>query len=385
MGYNSYISQYCIDTGTYTPPGVDDVGPQLSGGYNCVYGTTGINYLNVSNNASEIALFNSWWQEQISQFGQQVNYYINGFNLSAMDYLYGEMPLVQYAPPIPMIMALTISNDNAILSKFGLQGQADLTAVVSIATFTNTVTAISGSLSAANYEPKAGDLIELSQYGSTRPNGRSGQVYEITERLDQSGGDESNQLLGHYIWTIKAKRFDFNYELEAPREKLMDQVYDNKTDGLVNNLPKIIETKEYTQFVDKVSETVFDYTQNSQANTSVYGDYVDNNTLVNLVGVSNTRGQTTGALGASASTYVVLESPSNYATSTASAVASANTIALYNLYTILSAFNPALSALAPILPSSESSTEAARSPAPINYTNVYALLSALGIIPPPGP
>jgi len=342
----SYISQYCIDTGTYTPPAVDYVGYQLSGGYNCTYGTSGVRYLNVTDNANQISLFNSWWQEQISQFGQQINYYINGYNLSAHDYLYGEQSLVKYAPPIPMVMAITLSNDNVILSKFGLQGEADLTAFIAITTFTSTVTAISGSLSASNYEPKAGDLIELAEYGSTRPGGRSGQVYEITERLDQSGGDEANQILGHYIWTIRAKRYEWNYELQAPREKLMDQVYDNKFEGTANNLPKVLETKEYTQFVDKDSVNVFDYAQYPQSNTSVYGDYEDTNTLVNLIGVENRAGRTTGALAASANVYVVIPSPSNFQQSTTAsvAVANANQSQLELLTSLLSS-NPALSSL----------------------------------------
>ena len=110
---SAYISRYCVDTGIYTAPGTSDVGPQLSGGYNCVYGTSGVRFLDISNNANEISLFNNWWKEQIAQYGQQVNYYINGYNLSAHDFFYGEMPLVRYSTPIPMIMALTLSNDVA--------------------------------------------------------------------------------------------------------------------------------------------------------------------------------------------------------------------------------------------------------------------------------
>jgi hypothetical protein len=374
-----------MDTGTYSAPGTDQAGYQLSGGYNCVYGTSGVRYLDVGNSQTERLLFNNWWKEQIAQYGQQVSYYINGYNLSAHDYFYGEQPLVRFSVPIPIVMALTLSNDNVILSKFGLQGEADLTAIIPIDTFYATVTAISGVLSAANYEPKAGDLIELSEYGSLRPGGRSGKVFEITERVDEMGG-ENNQLLGHYVWMIKAKRYDFTYELDAPREALMDQVYDNKADGLQNNLPKIIETKEYTQFVDKDSKQVFDYSENSQSNNSVYGDYDDDNTLVNLVGVTNAAGGTTGALGASASTYVVVQSPSNYSDIvTRTSLASANTAALYTLYTLLSTYNPALSSMVPILPEQESSTQNARIPAPFDLQTLTTLLSALGIIPPPGP
>jgi hypothetical protein len=306
-----YIARYCVDSGAYVPPGTNEVGDQLSGGYNCTYGTSGIRYLDVTNTNSERDLWNNWWKEQINQYGQEISYYINGYNLSAHDYFYGEQALVRYAPPIKIVMAITLSNDNVVLSRFGLQGEADLTALISIQTFTTTVTAVSGVLSAANYEPKAGDLIELSEYGSLRPNGRSGKVFEITERVDEMGG-ENNQLLGHFVWMIKAKRFDFNYELDAPREALMDQVYDNKFDGQVNNLPKVLETKEYTQFVDKDSQQIFNYNENTQSNNSVYGDYEDNNILVNYVGVTNASGASTGALGASGTNaYVVVQSPNN--------------------------------------------------------------------------
>lgn len=381
-----YIAKYCIDSGAYSIPGTSQVGTQLSGGYNCTYGTSSIRYLDVDNTTSERELWNNWWKEQIGLYGQEISYYINGYNLSAHDYFYGEQPLLRYASPIKMVMAITLSNDNVVLSKFGLQGEADLTALISIQTFTNTVTAISGVLSAANYEPKAGDLIELSEYGSLRPNGRSGKVFEITERVDEMGG-ENNQLLGHFIWMIKAKRFDFNYELDAPREAHMDQVYDNKFDGQVNNLPKVVETKEYTQFVDKSSEAVFNYDNNTQANTNVYGDYEDNNVLVNYIGVNNTAGVTTGALGASANnTYLVVQSPSNYSTSTAqNAAVSANAAALYTLYTLLSTYNPALSSLVPVIPGAENTPESPITSNPAILTNLNALLSALGVVLPPGP
>jgi hypothetical protein len=269
-----------------------------------------VRYLDVANNESEQQLWNNWWKEQIGQYGMQVSYYINGYNLSAHDYFYGEQPLVRYSVPFPIVMAIQLSNDNVILSKFGLEGQADLTAIIPIDTFYATVTAISGVLSASNYEPKSGDLIQLIEYGSTRPGGRNGRIFEITERVDEMGG-ENNQLMGHYVWMIKAKRFDYNFELDAPREALSDQVYDNKVEGQVNNLPKVLETKAYTQFVDKESQQVFNYKENTQANTSVYGDYDENAVWVNQVGVTNAGGQTTGALGASASTYVVVESPNN--------------------------------------------------------------------------
>jgi hypothetical protein len=162
----------------------------------------------------------------------------------------------------------------------------------------------------------------------------------------------------------------------------MDQVYDNKFDGQVNSLPNVLETKEYTQFVDKDSEQVFSYNENTQSNTNVYGDYEDNNTIVNLIGVANAAGQTVGALGASASnTYVVVQSPSNYSMSTGATITSANAVALQTLYSLLSSYNPSLSSLVPIMPTIETVAASIQGSYYPTLTNLSDLISALGSIP----
>ena len=76
----------------------------------------------------------------------KINYYVNLYSLSAHDYFYGEQPLAGFASPVSMVFAITLSNDSVILSKFGLQGTADLTALIAIKTFTGTLTgsALSG-------------------------------------------------------------------------------------------------------------------------------------------------------------------------------------------------------------------------------------------------
>jgi hypothetical protein len=331
------IASYCVDTGQYVVP------TNTNGATECL--SANLRYNDVANNQLEQNLWENWWNEQINIYGMKINYYVNLYSLSAHDYFYGEQPLAGFATPVAMIFAVTLSNDSIILSKFGLQGTADLTAMIAIKSFTNTLTAspLSGVTGIYDYEPKSGDLIELSEYGTTRPNGRSGQIYEITERVDQKGG-VGNQLLGHYIWMIQAKRFDYTYEPQAPREAKMDQVYDNKADGLLNNLPKIVETKEYTQFVDKDSERVFDYKDNPQSNTNVYGDYEDANVLVNYIGVTNLAGTPTGAIGASANTYIVAQSPSNYSGPVSISASNLNQENLQLLTALLSG-NPALSGL----------------------------------------
>ena len=236
-------------------------------------------------------------------------------------------------------MCLTVNNDSIILSKFGIQGQADITAMIAINTFTSTLTSsqLSCVAEAYTYEPKAGDLIELSEYGSTRPNGRSGQIYEITERVDQRGG-ETNQLMGHYVWMIRGKRYMYSFEPDAPRENLSDQVYDNKVDGLVpintgdpGVNSRVIETKKYGQNVDNYTRNnVYNYTDNTNValsgytsysgysgttgkpDTGVYGSYESNITLVDLYGVNtNNQNISAAAVENRPNTYVGFPSPNN--------------------------------------------------------------------------
>jgi hypothetical protein len=304
------ITQYCVDTGPYVPPGTyNPVGTNIPGSAACTIGN--LRYLDITTNAYEIQLFNNWWNEQISQYGMLVYYYVNNYTLSGHDFFYGEQPLAGFLPPFNLTMAITLNNDSIILSKFGLQGEADITGVISIDTFTNALStsSLSSVTSQYNFEPKAGDVIELVEYGMTRPNGRSGQIFEITERVDQKGGDR-NQLLGHYIWTIKGKRYEYDYEPNSPRENFSDQVYDNKTDGPVpidagnrGFEARVIDTKIYPQNVDKQTRNnVYNYGANhnkalsgylsysghdpvvGKPSTGVYGSYESNVTLVDLYG-----------------------------------------------------------------------------------------------------
>ena len=236
-------------------------------------------------------------------------------------------------------MAVTVNNDSIILSKFGIQGQADVTAMITIQTFTSMLTgsALSAMAQAYIYEPKAGDLIELIEYGSTRPNGRSGQIFEITERVDQQGG-QFNQLMGHYIWIIRGKRYAYDYEPASPRENLSDQVYDNKYEGLApldagtpGTDARVIETKLYGQNVDNYTRNnVYDYNVNANVgvsgymsfsgysgttgkpNTNVYGSYEGNITLVDLYGASiNSQNPSAAGVENMPNTYIGLPSPNN--------------------------------------------------------------------------
>lgn len=162
-----------------------------------------VRYLNKLNNANERENYAKWWKEQIEHYGTSVTYFTHGYNLTSHNFLYGEDPTSRYGKTENVIMITDITNDALMLSKFGIMADCDMTAVIHISSFYETV--------GCGKEPKAGDLIQLTEYAADRPGGRSAPIYEITERDDEYL-PMTNSLLGHYVWYLKCKRFEYSYE-----------------------------------------------------------------------------------------------------------------------------------------------------------------------------
>lgn len=165
--------------------------------------TDKVRYLNKNNNANELENYSKWWYEQIQHYGTSVDYYTHGYNLSSADFLYGEDPTSVFSKTGNVIMITDITNDALMLSKFGIMADCDMTAVVHISAFYDQF--------GFPTEPKAGDLIRLTEYGADRPGGRVAPVYEITERDDEYL-PMTNPLIGHFVWYLKCKRFEYSYE-----------------------------------------------------------------------------------------------------------------------------------------------------------------------------
>lgn len=122
-------------------------------------------------------------------------------------------------------------------------------------------------------EPKSGDLIDFVQLGCDRPNGRCSKIFEVTERMDQDLAGGLNPLLGHYIWRLRAKRYEPSFEPGAPQECLNDQVYENEQNGVTRtNIPgdEPSDPKSYDWNIDTASKEVFDMDDND---TDIYGSY----------------------------------------------------------------------------------------------------------------
>lgn len=206
-----------------------------------------VRFLDKRYNQNERRNFYFWWKEQIDLFGQMTEYYSINASLTAMNPLYGEEPDVAYGNGQPLVVLLNLNNDSYLLSKFGIVADSDMTGVIHPLHFTQVY--------GLSSEPKAGDLMKLTEFGIDRLNypKRGPTVYELTEVIDEF---QLNAIGGHYVWFFKAKRYDYSFESNSPGG------------GTGNNPP------DDNDKIEQASNQNFDYLEdNACSNTSVYGEY----------------------------------------------------------------------------------------------------------------
>lgn len=202
-----------------------------------------VRFLDKSVNNNERSNYDSWWEEQINMYGTEVTYYQTKAREDMTQDLYGEDVTQGFLEPIKFVLALNLNENAIVMEKFGLVADDEVTAFIHISKFY--------SVAGESIEPVAGDVFSLSEFGLDRPGDRGGKHFEITEKIDQDV-QQINPLIGHYVWLIRAKRHDFSFENNLPREKQNTQVQDDVTED---------------------SKSIFDYTINGN-NDDVYGGYV---------------------------------------------------------------------------------------------------------------
>lgn len=285
----------------------------------------GIRFTRKSTHENERLLYQSYWKEQARLYGTFVDYFTYNYRLSGHDFLYGEHPTAEFSPPTGMVILAEMHNDSLLLAKFGIQTDADATFIIPIQTFREVM--------GPTAEPKSGDLIRLTELGWDRPGGvddlnttnltgpvtscedipnpldtvcrqsavgagilncntdnttysayddptvfnnllRGAEVFEITERRDENLTMQYNVLQGHYVWIVHAKRFDYSYQPNAPREPGSDQVSDETMYGkLSGGTPYPENPKKYPQNIEDDSNKNWDYDNISGDDDSVYGKY----------------------------------------------------------------------------------------------------------------
>ena len=205
--------------------------------------------------------YKRWWKEQIRLYGTEISYYVRKFDLDKTDKVYGENPYQGYQTPQTLTMLIDLTDGAITYSQYGLVSDDELTAIIDIETYQKTLS--SYYTSAALTGPNAGDVFQLTEYGDDRPEGRNGKVFEITERLDQEIG-QINQLQGHYVFKLRARRNDHTFLPGLSGEAKSTQVTDVSGVGPLT----AIET-DYINDLDTEQSTYFDY----GSNDDVYGDY----------------------------------------------------------------------------------------------------------------
>lgn len=215
-----------------------------------------------SKNNNERGNYSGWFQEQICQFGTEILYQSSNEDLATYDPLYGEDSSQTFSNEIRMIMYIELNENALTLSQFGINSDDEVTAYIHIQDFYNKLGG-QGDAKQGKIEPKAGDIFRLSEYGNDRVFPRTGSVYEITERLDQDI-QKINPLMGHYIWLLKAKRFDFSFEQNVTPEGGSTQVDE---DSIYD--PYLQSDETWSTIRPK---EIFDYGDYGGGD-AVYGDY----------------------------------------------------------------------------------------------------------------
>ena len=217
--------------------------------------TTRVKYLDKSNNLNERTLYKNYWREQILHYGLTVNYYLNKTTKANADAVYGESPLAGYSEPEEINIIVRLDSETSLFSKFGYASDTEATGYIHHDDFQE--------IFGLGSEPKAGDLIELTEVGIDRLNypKRGPRIMEITEKNDEVVG-EINNLGGHYIWQVKMKRFDYSREKTIIPEL-------GTTDGA--DTGETIPGSPNS--IDELSKKIFDYSKSQCSDDSVYGDY----------------------------------------------------------------------------------------------------------------
>jgi len=229
-----------------------------------------------SNFKAETVIFDSGFNELIHNFGVEIGYQVNNFDMEEMNSIYGENSLMYWSEPVMIKSYLDLQEESPMYALAGFDSGDTITAFIHIKTFTSLLSGLS-AFSALDMpiEPKAQDKMTIYPLGCDRTSGRGAKVFEVTEVLDQDVS-ELNPVMGHYIWRIKGVRSEHNANTNNPRENVNEQIADNSYFGKLSSalFPSLTgEDKKYTDNSDDyVKEQVFP-PSTSGNDGSNYGNY----------------------------------------------------------------------------------------------------------------
>lgn len=266
---------------------MSEFNPAFPGRLNC----KNLRFTDVDTLSTEQILFDGYWEELINLYGVGLAYQVCRYDVTKADNLYSEHVSQAYADPVEILGLINLQENAVALSKYGFVTDDSITLYLHIRTYTETFSSFNVYGEPGTYAdvhqkyiaPKAGDIFTLYEFGKTRPLGLGGKMFKVTERTDQDVGMNINQLAGHYVWVIQAKRYDPSYEPNVDEEKESYQIFDDPHTGRIidgveqKELPS--EQKQYTYSVQQENiDKVFDYNK-ELIDTNVYGGYLKSFTV----------------------------------------------------------------------------------------------------------
>ena len=229
---------------------------------------------------AERAIFDGGFDELISNYGVEIDYYVNNFDPDSMNHIYGEQSTMYWLGPVTVKAYVQLEENSPIYGLAGFDSPDLVTIYIHIDQFTSKFENLSTFTSGAQpVEPKAQDKAVISALGCDRPNGRSSKIFEITEVLDQDSDDGLNPVMGHYVWRLRGVRSEHDFSTNLPREEENKQIADNSYFGKLSStmfpeLSSAIEdNKNYSQDVDEIVKDKVFPESTSGNDGSVYGDY----------------------------------------------------------------------------------------------------------------
>lgn len=260
---SNYPDKYCPKPFVTNKPDCIDIGSGVVPLDNVFkYNAGCARFTDKSKTHNERTNYSNWFKEQICMYGTEVLYQVAGENLQDYDPLYGEDPIQVFGNEVKMIMYVELNENALTLSQFGINSDDEVTAFIHFDSFYSSMSG-TGDAKDGGIEPKAGDIFRLSEYGNDRVFPREGSVYEVTERLDQDI-QKINPLMGHYVWLLKAKRFDYSFESNITPEGGSKQVDE---DSIYD--PYIQNDETWSTIT---STEIYDYGDYGGGD-AVYGDY----------------------------------------------------------------------------------------------------------------